>query len=115
MQHALSVREAVQQGNYHKFFSLSLIAPNMGNFILNPMIDSARFQALQIICKGYKPAVPVKMVTRELGFDDIMEAGHYLRSVGCVFENEHDFPNTSIDTQKTVLEVSAQTQNNLLL
>ena len=66
--HALEVMRAVRLDNYHRFFHLYKQTPNMGNKLLDLMIDNARLQYLSRLCKSHKPAVSVTFVSSELGF-----------------------------------------------
>ena len=67
--HALKVRKAVLTDNFHTFFQLHKTTPNIGNCLLDLMLDSLRVQYLQRICRSYKPDVPVSYVLCELGFE----------------------------------------------
>ena len=69
IQHALKVRQAVRTDNYYAFFQLYKTTPNMGNCILDMMIDSFRLMTLQRICKSYKPTVEASFVATQLGFE----------------------------------------------
>lgn len=69
IKHALEVRKAVRTDNYYAFFHLYKTTPNMGNCILDMMIDSFRLMTLQRICKSYKPSVGAAFVVSQLGFD----------------------------------------------
>ena len=64
--HALQIRRAVQLDNYHQYFILRRSTPHLGNCILDLMIDARRLHALQRICRGYKPTVPVDFVLAAL-------------------------------------------------
>ena len=67
--HALLVRAAVADNDYHKFFKLQDIAPNMGDYLMDKIVPSVRQGALQRMCKAYKPSVSTEFVLKELGFD----------------------------------------------
>ena len=91
--HALLVRAAVADNNYHQFFQLQDIAPNMGDYLMDKMIPSVRQGALQRICKAYRPSVPVNFVLTELGFDvsdkaEVRGGLAWMKSCGCIFDGE---------------------------
>lgn len=119
VKHALSVRRAVQQEDYHSFFKLFKTVPNMGAFILAPVLDATRLNALQRICKSYKPSVEADFVWRQLGFEDVESGTDFLRKVGCCIcdgPSDGAINSALIDTQKTVVDASAVlTQDKLLL
>jgi hypothetical protein len=68
VQHALAIRSAVQQDNYHIFFKLSSKTPNLGKYILQHIIDGMRLKAVQRMAKAYRPSVDALFVISELGF-----------------------------------------------
>ncbi|KAL3758053.1 hypothetical protein ACHAWU_002986 [Discostella pseudostelligera] len=90
--HALLVRAAVADSNYHQFFQLQDMAPNMGNYLMDKLIPSVRQGALQRICKAYRPSVSVSFVLQELGFDikrkkEVKGAMTWMTNCGCIFED----------------------------
>jgi hypothetical protein len=134
VQHALSVRQAIQRENYHEFFILFQDVPNMGGCILNPMLDSARLNALRGMVRAYKPNLPVSFVATVLGFASTSEGNVFLKRAGCCFLYDSSGTATTnsskkkaevddavsesilIDTQKTTIDASAVlTQDKLLL
>ncbi|GAB7355902.1 hypothetical protein MBLNU459_g6549t1 [Dothideomycetes sp. NU459] len=82
VRHALDVRSALAMGNYHKFFRLFNVAPNMGAYLMDMFIDRERLSALANICKAYKPDVKVEFLTQELCFEDDQECGQFLFDYG---------------------------------
>lgn len=52
VKHALAVRAALAQGNYHRFFRLYLTTPNMGAYLLDMFVDRERLAALCRICRA---------------------------------------------------------------
>ncbi len=84
--HAMNIRKAIQQDNYHRFFVLYQTTPNMGNYILDLMIDTWRVQSLQKIVKAYKPSVSVAFVLKELAMYNEEEGLAFLRKTGCCLE-----------------------------
>ncbi|KAJ6258489.1 hypothetical protein Dda_6531 [Drechslerella dactyloides] len=102
--HALAVRGAVASGNYHRFFRLYLDAPNMGGYLMDSFIDRERLAALATICKTYRPDIPFRHITEELGFENDSECEAFF-----VKHNAADFIKTKEDaspggTGKIILE-----------
>jgi hypothetical protein len=52
--HASNVIDAVTTSNYHNFFSLYKNAPNMGGFVLAPLLIKMREMSLEAMKKAYK-------------------------------------------------------------
>eukprot|EP01036_Dinobryon_divergens_P026037 gene26037-34639_t len=112
--HALEVRKAVQLDNYHKFFILYKCPPNMGIYIMDLLVDNLRLQALQRICKGYKPQVEVSFVTGALAFDGEDVCLEFLKKAGCVVTG--DSKEYQLNTKDSVIDSSAIiTKEKLLL
>jgi SAC3/GANP family len=84
--HALQVRACIHLDNYHRFFQLYKHTPNLGNCILDMMIDARRLHALQRVCRAYKPSVPVDFIVQELAFESGEEGEDIMRKAGCVLE-----------------------------
>jgi SAC3 family protein LENG8/THP3 len=82
VRHALLVRQASLQDNYHTFFKLYRETPNLGSCIIDLMLDAWRFKALQRMIKSYKPNIDVSFVTSELSFESTEECVEFLASVG---------------------------------
>lgn len=111
--HALLVRAAVAENDYHKFFQLQDTAPNMGDYLMDKIVPSVRQSALQRICKAYRPSVDAKFVLKELGFDMLnrqeVEGGRaWLESCGCKFDGG------VLLTKDTILTESAPAKNSLI-
>ncbi|KAJ1940527.1 hypothetical protein FBU59_003784 [Linderina macrospora] len=66
--HALRVRAAWASGNYHRFFELYRIAPNMGAFLMDHFADRERCAALRTMCKAYRPTIKISFIAHELAF-----------------------------------------------
>lgn len=99
------VRAAVADNNYHKFFQLQDVAPNMGDYLMDKIVPSVRQGALQRICKGYRPSVPANFVMKELGFDvknkeEVRGGTSWMKGCGCKFVGG------SLVTKDTVLKES---------
>ena len=112
--HALKVQKAVRTDNYYSFFQLLKLTPNMGNCILNMMLDSFRLQTLQRICKSFKPTVGALFVILQLGLDPVLvkttshkkkhvvhttDALEFLRKAGCVLVNADEATTSLVNAE----------------
>jgi len=91
--HALNVRVAVAEFDYHAFFRLLKQCSRHGTYLMSIMIPKVRHWALQRICKAYRPSVPTEYVLQELGFDVDKEADFgrkWLASCGVVLSENGD-------------------------
>lgn len=93
--HALKVRVAVAEFDYHAFFSLQDSAPKMGAYLMDYLVPQVRQAALQRMHKAYRPSVPVKHVLKELGFDnddpqDAADGRQWLQSCGCKLTEDQE-------------------------
>lgn len=113
--HALEVRRALQMDNYHRFFKLYRSTPNMGNYILDSMIDSIRLKALQRMCKGYKPSVPLDFVLDQLAFDDKDIALEFLQRLGCVVTTQPSERESTSSTADLTSAASASSETAVLV
>ena len=52
VKHALDARSALALGNYHRFFQLYLLTPNMGAYLMDMFVSRERLAALANICKA---------------------------------------------------------------
>ncbi|OAY83563.1 hypothetical protein ACMD2_00276 [Ananas comosus] len=68
VKHALAVQSAVSSGNYVLFFRLYKTAPNLNTCLMDLYIEKMRFEAVKCMSKSYRPTVPVKYISRILGF-----------------------------------------------
>lgn len=112
--HSLSVRAAVADNDYHKFFQLQDNAPNMSDYLMDKIVPSVRQSALQAICKAYRPSVSTSFVLRELGFNpddrqDYLSGKAWMESCGCRFEGDN------LMTKDTVLRESSPAVKNSLI
>lgn len=108
------VRAAVAENDYHKFFHLQDIAPNMGDFLMDKIVPSIRQFALQRMCKAYRPSVATDFVLKELGFDpkdksDVLSGKVWMESCGCKFDGD------SLLTKDTFLTESTLAVKNSLI
>mmetsp|Transcript_10639 Transcript_10639/g.13858 ORF Transcript_10639/g.13858 Transcript_10639/m.13858 type:complete len:645 (+) Transcript_10639:159-2093(+) len=82
--HALRLRSAVSDSNYHCFFKLINTAPNKSRFLCDLMLPYMRYSGLQRIHKAYRPHVCLKFVLNDLGLlDDEKYGKKWLLSCGC--------------------------------
>ncbi|KAJ3279535.1 hypothetical protein HK104_001385 [Borealophlyctis nickersoniae] len=99
--HALHVRTAVTIGNYHRLFHLYNTAPKMCAYLMDHFAERERLKAMRVICKAYRPDIPIDFVAKELGFlypnqeDDGMavvrareETYEWLMEKGAVFKTD---------------------------
>ncbi|KAL7534437.1 hypothetical protein ACHAXR_005872, partial [Thalassiosira sp. AJA248-18] len=114
IRHALLVRAAIADNDYHKFFQLQDVAPNMGDYLMDKIVPSVRQCALQRICKAYRPTVSTDFVLRELGFDvenrqEVAGGKAWLESCGCKFDGD------MFVTKDTILRESVVGVKNSLI
>ena len=50
--HAIKTHMSLATGNYHQFFALYLVAPNMGGYIMDHYVDRERCVALTTMTKA---------------------------------------------------------------
>lgn len=101
--HALSVREAVADTDYHRFFRLLRNCPNLGSHLMDRIVPSIRYKGLVRICKAYRPSVEVEFALGELGFESDPELGlKWLVSCGCIISDD----NLTISTKDSVIHES---------
>ncbi|KAJ7976234.1 SAC3 family protein A [Quillaja saponaria] len=72
VKHALAVRAAVTSGNYVMFFRLYQTAPNLNTCLMDLYVEKMRYNAVNCMCRSYRPTVPVSYVAQVLGFSAIM-------------------------------------------
>ncbi|KAL8920422.1 MAG: hypothetical protein Q9172_004512 [Xanthocarpia lactea] len=78
VKHALDARSALALGNYHRLFQLYLDTPNMGAYLMDMFVGRERLSALSAVCRAYKPDVPLRFVTEELGFDSDKDCARFI-------------------------------------
>jgi hypothetical protein len=93
IRHALAVRQAVAEMDYHGFFRLQKDSPNLGSLLMEYMVPTIRHKALLRICKAYHPLVDVKFVLGELGYEtetesDLEFGRKWLLSCACVLTDD---------------------------
>lgn len=107
--HALKVRVAVADNDYHAFFRLLNDCPNHGVYLMDNMIPQMRSVGLKCMMKAYRPSLSVGFLLTELGFacgggesDQLAkERGIlWLKGCGCIFEQD----NNMISAKDTILD-----------
>lgn len=92
VKYALMLRDAIQSNNFMRVFKLYGEVPNLGKHLIDLFIDKERFKYLKIICKSFRPSVPLGYVSKGLGFgdgEDGMARCHaWLGRHGCRFVGE---------------------------
>jgi hypothetical protein len=114
--HALQVRVAVAEFDYHSFFQLQDAAPKMGAYLMDYMVPTVRQWALLRITRAYRPSISVLHVLKELGFDHVDQQDNddgisWLESCGCILNPEK----TMILTKESVIQESNLTAKNSLI
>lgn len=112
VQHAFSIRKALLQENYHRFFDLFKHTPGLGNCILGLMITGYRYKVLQRMFKAYKPGIEEEFVLNELAFDTTEEGRDFLALSGCVYDTTSK--SRMLDTKTSIL-VPPKDDSGLLL
>jgi len=108
IRHALQVRAAVADNDYHKFFALQDNAPTKtGCILMDKIVPSIRKTALERICKAYRPNVCAFFVLKEMGFDvedknDYMLGKEWMESCGCKFDGEVFLTKDSVLKESTL-------------
>ena len=116
IQHALQVRAAVADVDYHKFFRLNETSPNLGDKLMGLMVPTVRHLALQRICRAYRPVAEVSHVLQEIGLPTTsakaLEDGKtFLLSCGCVL---NDDGSEIMTKDSTVRESDLQEKSSLI-
>ena len=105
--HALKVRVAVADNDYHAFFRLQDECPNLGAYLMDTMVPQMRGIALKCMVKAYLPTLSVHFILEELGFSfkgvlDRKEGLGWLGDCGCKFNEDQSI----IKTKESVLNES---------
>lgn len=66
--HALQARSAIAARSYARFFRLYASAPNLGRAVMDVHVPSMRWHALNVLCRAYRPTVPVGAFATAAGF-----------------------------------------------
>lgn len=114
VQHAMQVRQAIHQENFHRFFVLFKETPALGKCILELILDQIRCKYLQRLCKACKPSLSLTWVQHEMLFDDEEEVMEFVTRLGGILLQEDGM--RVIDTKNTIIDPSAiYHEKNLLL
>lgn len=82
--HALSVRKAVTENDFHQTLCVLYPAcPGLGRYLMDCFVDRERVTALCFMAKAFRPSLPLQYVTQELGFSAQTECVEYLDSKKC--------------------------------
>jgi hypothetical protein len=95
--HALQVRVAVADCDYHKFFLLRKRCPNLGSHLMDLIVPGLRYNTILRMCKAYRPCVEVPFVLSQLGFDPSLDMDYgisWLESCGCILSADKLMWNT---------------------
>lgn len=87
VQHALAVRSALANGDYHSFFKLYRQAPLLGSHLIDCFLDRERVAAMMIICKGYKVALEVSFIAAELSFVEQTDCYKFLDQYNTIYQD----------------------------
>jgi len=106
--HALKVRVAVADNDYHAFFRLRNECPNHGAYLMDNMIPQMRSVGLKCMMKAYRPSLAVDFLLTELGLVCAGESEKsakkrgilWLKGCGCVFEPDCNM----ISAKDTILD-----------
>lgn len=112
--HALKVRSAVADFNYHIFFRLQNDCPTPEMvYLMDYLVPIVRLFALHRICKAIRPDVSVEFVLSELGFekDEFEHGAQWLESCGCVLSKDRE----SVQTKDGVVHESDWKEQNSLI
>eukprot|EP00547_Thalassionema_nitzschioides_P000855 CAMPEP_0194200732 /NCGR_PEP_ID=MMETSP0156-20130528/1210_1 /TAXON_ID=33649 /ORGANISM="Thalassionema nitzschioides, Strain L26-B" /LENGTH=674 /DNA_ID=CAMNT_0038925769 /DNA_START=92 /DNA_END=2116 /DNA_ORIENTATION=- len=112
--HALKVRSAVADFNYHVFFRLQNDCPTPEMvYLMDYLVPIVRLFALHRICKAIRPNVSVDFVLCELGFekDEFEHGAQWLESCGCVLSKDRE----SVQTKDCVVHESDWKEQNSLI
>ncbi|KAJ1984390.1 hypothetical protein H4R34_000706 [Dimargaris verticillata] len=88
--HALQVRQAIANFNYHRLFQLYLDAPNLNSLVMDQFIERERVKAMAAISKSYRPTVSVAFITQELGFETTSKALEFLHKYSSQLDQAAD-------------------------
>jgi hypothetical protein len=112
--HALKVRSAVADFDYHAFFRLQKDCPTPGMAqLMRFLVPTVRHWTLHRMCKAYRPNISVEFAMTELGFEcnEFENACSWLESCGCVLSEDRK----TWDTKESVIRESDQKLRNSLI
>lgn len=108
--HALKVRAAVADNDYHAFFKLQDICPNLGAYLMDAIIPQMRASAMKSMMQAYRPTLSVDFILNEIGFtlNGILEKEEglaWLKGCGCKFsaDKEHVMTKESCELNESYL------------
>jgi len=109
--HALKVRLAHAENDYHSFFRLKESCPNHGAYLMDFIVPLMRNIAIQRIIKAYRPSISVSFVLQELGYfkkEQQVEGKSWLEKHGCKFSDDFNV----ILTKESKLNENEQCMKN---
>lgn len=68
VEHALAVRAAISDRDFCAFFRLYSSAPRLGRLLMDVAAPAMRFHGLNAVVRALRPAAPVPLLARALGF-----------------------------------------------
>ncbi|KAI9263177.1 nuclear export factor [Phascolomyces articulosus] len=80
VKHALHVRSALSTSNYHQFFKLYRVAPQMGGYLMDQFVERERVRSLLILCKAFRPTMQLAFIKDELAFESQHDLVEFLKS-----------------------------------
>eukprot|EP00538_Stauroneis_constricta_P000011 CAMPEP_0119549236 /NCGR_PEP_ID=MMETSP1352-20130426/2987_1 /TAXON_ID=265584 /ORGANISM="Stauroneis constricta, Strain CCMP1120" /LENGTH=773 /DNA_ID=CAMNT_0007594741 /DNA_START=161 /DNA_END=2482 /DNA_ORIENTATION=- len=90
--HALQVRAAVADNDYHAFFRLHKNTPNLGRFLTTRIVPAMRLRALRRMTKAYRPSVQAKFCVTVLGFETTIDEGiEWIKRCGAIVDDKGNF------------------------
>jgi hypothetical protein len=85
VEHALAVQEAVNVGSHARLFKLYRLAPNMGVYLMDLLVQRERLRAFKAMLRGYRPSLSLALLQSTLGFDgDDQGFKEWLKGLGVI-------------------------------
>ena len=86
IEHALKMRQALNLGNYARFFKLYRVAPNKSKALIDVFVDKIRTMCLQKLSMGYVATnIELDYLRIVLAFETTEELRKFLADRACVF------------------------------
>lgn len=82
--HALQIRHLVIDGNYVKYFKISLQSPRLCGYLTDAIASILRVEALRRIYSAYRPSLAVSVLADMLGFPSLSHCHRLLEEYGVV-------------------------------
>ena len=109
------VRKCIQQENYYRFFQLLQTTPNLGNFILEPMLNNWRFMFLQRLIKACRAGVrlSVDFIVKSMGFLSVQEGLLFLKKANCVLISSEKKDAGETSEEESGFDIDCKASNEL--